>query len=115
MWYAYFEFYLLEYLGISLSLDSCAVTGCLDNLCYVSPKTGKAVCKEIGEPYRDKLFLYPKFVVDNNDSPSYREIFNVLKMTEHFLKMNFFGFHNIKMPESRANLWDLIEKEIDDN
>ena len=112
MWYAYFEFYALEYLGLGLSLDCCAVTGEVDNLYYVSPRTGKAVSKEIGEPYKDKLFKYPQFVVDKSDSPSYKEIFNVLKMTEYFLKENFFKFHNIKMPEGRHKLWNMFEDEI---
>ena len=111
VWYAYFEFYALEYLGVGLSLDCCAVTGETENLCYVSPRTGKAVSKEVGEPYRDKLFIYPQFVVDKSDSPTYKEIFNVLKMTEYFLKENFFKFHDIKMPDSRNKLWGILANE----
>jgi DNA repair protein RecO (recombination protein O) len=106
--YSYFEFYALEYLGLGLMLDCCAVTGQTDDLYYVSPKTSKAVCKEIGAPYHDKLFKYPQFVVDKSDSPSYKEIFNVLEMTSYFLKENFFKFHNIKMPESRHKIKDIL-------
>ena len=88
--YAFFEFYVLDYLGIGLSLDCCAVTGQTEELCYVSPKTGKAVCREVGAPYADRLFKYPHFVVDNKQNPSYEEILNVLKMTEFFLFVHFF-------------------------
>lgn len=109
--YAFFEFYALEYLGLGLSLDCCAVTGKTEDLAYVSPKTGKAVCQEIGAPYHNLLFAYPHFVVDKNPSPSYAEIFNVLKMTEFFLKKHFFEFHNLKMPESRLNLWRFYEED----
>lgn len=109
--YAFFEFYALEYLGLGLSLECCAVTGQTDGLAYVSPKTGKAVCKEVGAPYHDRLFSYPHFVVDKNDTPSYAEIFNVLKMTEFFLYENFFKFHNLVLPESRANLWRFFDDE----
>lgn len=105
MWYAYFEFYALEYLGLGLSLDCCAVTGQIENLAYVSPKTGKAVCQLIGKPYQDRLFAYPHFIVDKKQSPSYAEIFNVLKMTGFFLKENFFKFHNLPMPNTRETLW----------
>lgn len=113
MWYAYFEFYLLEYLGVGLNLECCAVSGRLDDLAFVSPKTGKAVCYEVGEPYKDRLFVYPKFVVDKSESPSCKEIFDVLKLTEHFLKVNFFKFHNIKMPESREKIWQFFDdKEL---
>lgn len=112
--YAFFEFLTLEYLGIGLSLDCCAVTGQTDGLVYVSPKTGKAVCREIGEPYHDRLFKYPHFVVDNNHFPTYEEIFNVLKMTEFFLYEHFFKFHNLLLPKSRANIWQLFA-DLDDN
>lgn len=102
--YAYFEFYALEYLGLGLSLDCCAVTGQTGELCYVSPKTGKAVCREVGAPYHDRLFLYPHFVVDNRYDATYAEIFNVLKMTGFFLKEHFFKFHNLPVPKGRAAL-----------
>ena len=114
MRYAFFEFYALDYLGIGLSLDCCAVTGQTEGLCYVSPKTGKAVCREIGAPYADRLFQYPHFVVDNNENPSYEEIFNVLKMTEFFLFEHFFKFHNLPWPKSRANLWQFFASVSDD-
>ena len=106
--YAFFEFYVLDYLGIGLSLDCCAVTGQTEELCYVSPKTGKAVCREVGAPYADRLFKYPHFVVDNKQNPSYEEILNVLKMTEFFLFESFFKFHNLLLPKSRANLWQFL-------
>lgn len=108
--YAFFEFHILEYLGLGLSLDSCAVTGQTSGLAYVSPKTGKAVTKEVGAPYHDLLFEYPQFVVDKNHSPSYVEIFNVLRMTEFFLKTNFFKFHNIPIPESRSYITKLFDE-----
>lgn len=108
--YAFFEFYALEYLGLGLSLDCCAVTGQTENLAYVSPRTGKAVCKTVGAPYAGRLFAFPQFVVDNNHTPSYAEIFNVLKMTEFFLKEHFFKFHNLLLPKSRATLWRFFEE-----
>ena len=114
-WYAYFEFYALEYLGLGLSLDYCAVTGSTQDLAYVSPKSGKAVCQKVGAPYHDRLFLYPHFIVDKNDTPSYEEIFSVLRMTEFFLNQNFFKFHNLELPRSRHNLEQFCEtKEVHD-
>lgn len=41
--YSYFEFYLLDFLGIGLDLSECSATGTTENLAYVSPKTGRAV------------------------------------------------------------------------
>ena len=102
--YAFFEFFLLDFLGIGLDLQKCAVTGRTDDLRYVSPKTGKAVCAEVGKQYADRLFKYPIFVRDNNQYPSEEEILELLKMTEFFLKKNFFDANGLKFPINRANL-----------
>ena len=102
--YAFFEFYLLEYLGVGLDLSECADTGVRENLAYVSPKSGKAVCAESGAPYKDRLFLYPHFIVDKNYAPSVTEVADLLKMTEFFLNKNFFQIHNLKFPSNRASL-----------
>lgn len=106
--YALFEFYLLDFLGIGLDLSCCAVTGQTENLAYVSPKSGKAVSAEAGEIYKDKLFLYPHFVMQNRNNPKPEELRNLLRMTEFFLRKNFFNSHGLKFPESRANLAEII-------
>lgn len=102
--YCYLEFYLLEYLGIGLDLTECAATGSCENLAFVSPKSGKAVCEESGRIYKDKMFAYPWFVVDKNYSPTSLEVADLLKMTEFFLHKNFFQTHNLKFPQNRASL-----------
>ena len=45
---ARFEVLLLDELGFGLDLDSCAATGRRDELVYVSPKSGLAVCRDAG-------------------------------------------------------------------
>lgn len=102
--YCYFEFYLLDNLGIGLDLSECAATGTTQNLRYVSPKSGKAVCEEAGFIYKEKLFSYPKFIVEQNYFPTQNEIIDLLKMTEFFLQKNFFQTHSLKFPPNRANL-----------
>lgn len=103
-YYSLFEFFLLDYLGIGLDLSECAVTGSKENLAYVSPKSGRAVCRESGAPYAARLYSYPHFVVDKNDFPSLSEIADLLKMTGFFLNKNFFKVHGLKFPENRASL-----------
>lgn len=102
--YAYFEFYLLEFLGISLDLSECSATGTTQNLKYVSPKTGKAVCAQAGEPYKNRLFSFPQFILEQNYAPSPEELRDLLEMTEFFLNKNFFQTHSLKFPTNRANL-----------
>ena len=102
--YAYFEFYLLEHLGIGLDLSECSATGVTENLTYVSPKSGKAVCAEAGEPYKDRLFRFPRFILEKNYAPAAAELTDLLKMTGFFLNKNFFAAHGLKFPINRANL-----------
>ena len=111
MWlknYAILEFRLLYFLGIGLDLGSCAVTGKIDDLAFVSPKSGRAVCMEAGLPYQDKLFKYPHFAVNKNIVPSTEDVFDLLKMNAFFLKKNFFDAHGLQFPSSRANLQEIL-------
>src|SRR6185295_16594336 len=57
-----FELKLLDELGFGLDLGECAATGTNDDLAYVSPKTGRAVSRASGEPYRDRLLRLPAFL-----------------------------------------------------
>ena len=102
--YSYFEFYLLDYLGVGLDLCECSATGTTENLTYVSPKTGRAVCAEAGEPYKNRLFKFPQYIVDKNYNPKLSEVAELLRMTEFFLNKNFFQTNNLKFPPNRANL-----------
>ncbi len=108
-YYSYFEFSLLDYLGIGLDLSECAVTGSHENLKYVSPKSGKAVSATAGAPYADRLFLYPSYILEKKENPKPQEIGEVLKLTEFFLNKNFFQAHGLKFPENRANLRHIMQ------
>ncbi len=55
-----FEAGLLEDLGFGLDLSRCAVTGTMDDLIWVSPRTGRAVSADAGVPYADKLLKLPR-------------------------------------------------------
>ena len=46
-----------------LDLSRCAVTGTMDDLIWVSPRTGRAVSREAGAPYADKLLRLPPFML----------------------------------------------------
>lgn len=97
--YVLFEIELLKNLGFGLDLEKCAATGSSCNLAYVSPKTGRAICAEAGEPYKDKLFKYPNFI--NNEVA---EIAEGLKLTQHFLNEHFFIPHDKTLPSARERL-----------
>lgn len=57
--YLKWEIGLLGELGYALDLSKCSGCQTNENLCYISPKTGRAVCANCGEPYKDKLYKMP--------------------------------------------------------
>lgn len=59
-----FELAVLNDLGFGLALDECAATGTREDLVYVSPKSGRAVCRQAGLPYADKMLSLPGFLGD---------------------------------------------------
>lgn len=57
--YLQWEIGLLKDLGYALDFTKCSGCQKTDNLCYLSPKTGRAVCADCGAPYADKLYKLP--------------------------------------------------------
>jgi DNA repair protein RecO (recombination protein O) len=57
-----FELAVLNDLGFGLDLAECAATGALEDLIYVSPKSGRAVSRAAGAPYADRLLTLPGFL-----------------------------------------------------
>ena len=57
-----FELLVLDELGFGLDLTRCAATGRRDELVYVSPKTGRAVSREAGAQWHDKMLALPAFL-----------------------------------------------------
>jgi DNA repair protein RecO (recombination protein O) len=57
-----FEMAMLAELGFGLDLENCAATGETTDLIYVSPKSGGAVSRSAGEPFRDRLLRLPAFL-----------------------------------------------------
>lgn len=87
--YIKWEMGLLQELGFGLDLSSCALTGALDDLTHVSPRTGRAVTREAAEPYIEKLLPVPRFLCD---SPEWEDedIAMGLDLTAHFLSRHVF-------------------------
>ena len=57
--YTNWEVKLLQDLGYALDLTSCSGCGCKNNLKFLSPKTGRAVCETCAIPYIDRLYKLP--------------------------------------------------------
>jgi DNA repair protein RecO (recombination protein O) len=101
--YVYWEIGLLRELGFGLDLSACTATGAVDNLLYVSPRSGRAVSGEAGEAYKDKLLPLPPFLRgEARFEPE--DILNGLKLTGHFLLHRVFSQANADLPEPRLRL-----------
>jgi len=99
-----FEVAVLAEFGFGLDLGSCAATGQERDLVYVSPKSGRAVSAEAGEPYRDKLLSLPAFLRRDEvlEAPSPEEIKAGFALTGHFLRLRVFEPRGLDLPEERA-------------
>lgn len=98
-----FELMLLAELGFGLDLSCCAATGRLDDLAYVSPKSGRAVSRAAGEPYRDRLLPLPDILRDGHDMPATAQaIAEGLATTGFFLDLHAYGPEGRRLPDERA-------------
>ncbi len=84
--YARWEAILLSDLGYGLDLDTCASTGQVTDLMYVSPRTGRAVSREAGKPWADRLLPLPSFLRDGDDQVPAHDVLSALKTTGHFFQ-----------------------------
>ncbi len=87
---ARFELLFLEEMGFGLDLATCAATGATTELIHVSPKSGRAVSREAGLPYADRLLALPAFLTDPGlraDAPALADAF---RLTGHFLARHVF-------------------------
>lgn len=99
-----FEAGLLQDLGFGLDLGKCAVTGVVDDLIYVSPRSGRAVSREAGEPHKDRLLPLPEFLLSSQAPLRPGDVEAGLTLTAHFLDVFVFGPLNRPLPPARLRL-----------
>jgi len=106
---ARFELSLLADLGFGLDLSECAATGVGSELVYVSPKSGRAVSRAAGQPWRDKLLPLPEFLQSAESPPvlatklAAQELANAFALTGFFLARDVFEPRGLPLPEARAH------------
>ncbi len=99
------ELELLNELGFGLDLASCAATGESGDLAYVSPRTGRAVSRAAGEPYRAKLLALPAFLArEQATGPGLPDVLSGFALTGFFFEKHVFEPRNLVMPEARGRL-----------
>jgi DNA repair protein RecO (recombination protein O) len=99
----------LDELGFGLDFSCCASTGVTEDLIYVSPKSGRAVSREAGAPYRDKLLPLPGFLTGSGETDGAATL-AALRLTGHFLKRHVFEPHNQTTPPARDRFVDRFSR-----
>jgi DNA repair protein RecO (recombination protein O) len=103
---ARFEVMILTELGFGLDFSRCGATGQTEDLVYVSPKSGRAICREAGLPWHDKLLPLPEFLRARMDLTEelaeIEEIEAGFGVSEHFLNRHVLGPRNLAPSPCRA-------------
>ena len=108
--YALWEAGFLNDLGYGLDLSQCAATGSREDLVYVSPRTGCAVSASAGEPYKDKLFPLPAFLLGRGEIANTDEILQAFRVTGHFLNVCARDVDGGGIPEARVRFLDRFSR-----
>lgn len=107
--YQKWELGLLNELGYGLDLSSCAATGQTGDLIYISPKTGRAVSRNAGEPFKNKLFPLPYHLLVDEVKPTKRDLLCVFEITEHFINRHVLAPAGKKIPMARKRFIDRLK------
>jgi len=108
---ARFELNFLAELGFGLDLAACAATGAKDDLIFVSPRSGRAVSRAAGEPYRDKLMRLPVFLRQEGSPPSPGDLVDAFVLTGFFLDRHAFAPRGLPLPEARAHFVTALTRD----
>ena len=104
-----FEAGLLEALGFGMDLSRCGATGVTDDLIYVSPRTGRAVSRGAGEPYKDRLLRLPPFLLGAQAGLQAGDIGDGFALTGAFFQRHVFDPLNRPLPPARVWLLDKLQ------
>ncbi|MEE3069577.1 MAG: DNA repair protein RecO [Pseudomonadota bacterium] len=106
------ELTLLEDLGFGLDLTRCAVTGDMDDLAYVSPRTGRAVSAEGAGEWAPKLLPLPQCLLGQGPTTD-SEILTGLALPGYFLEKHpAHALGDRPLPEARARFLDLLQRQM---
>jgi DNA repair protein RecO (recombination protein O) len=108
-----FELELLQDLGIGLDLNSCAATGLQDDLTYVSPRSARAVSREAGLPYHDKLLPLPSFLLEGQRQAgselTWTDVTQGFELTSFFISRHL-QEHGKQESDTRGHLLSALER-----
>jgi len=107
-----FELQLLAELGFGLDLAQCAATGSSGDLIYVSPKSGRAVSREAGEPWADRMLRLPAFLREEDASAASRDLADGFALTGFFLSRYVLEPRGLALADERAHFIAALERAL---
>ena len=82
------------------------------DLVYVSPKSARAVSRQAGEPWKDKLLVLPAFLRESyGDDPSPQDIADGFELTGFFLARHVLEPRGVSLANARANFIAALRRE----
>jgi DNA repair protein RecO (recombination protein O) len=101
-----FELLILSELGFGLDLSCCAATGSSADLVYVSPKSGRAVCRVAGAPYAPRMLALPQFLILDGPIAALEpaELAAGFALSGYFLERHLFGPRSLNHQGARADM-----------
>ena len=110
-----FELLVLDELGFGLDLSQCAATGLRDDLAFVSPKSGRAVCREAGLPWADRMLPLPGFLRRGAGiRPDLGAMEDAFRLTAFFFGRHVYEPRGLEAPEARAGLIAALRRQLSD-
>jgi DNA repair protein RecO (recombination protein O) len=91
---------MLAELGFGLDLTACAVTGSIDDLGYISPRSGRAVSRSAAAPWLDRLLRLPAFLSQSR-MPTRDDLADGFVLTGFFLDRHVLEPRGLKFAEAR--------------
>ncbi len=85
-------------------------TGVEANLSFVSPRSGRAVSRDAGQPYCNRLLKLPRFLLEEEASPPPQDVAAGFALTGHFLERDVLGPQGLAMPQPRDRLIELLAR-----
>jgi DNA repair protein RecO (recombination protein O) len=104
------ELLLLQDLGFGLDLSECAATGSEADLAFVSPRSARAVSRDAGQPYCDRLLKLPRFLLDADAAAPPEDVAAGFALTGHFLERHVLVPQGLALPRSRERMIDLLAR-----
>jgi DNA repair protein RecO (recombination protein O) len=98
-----FELAMLGELGFGLDLENCAATGETTDLIYVSPKSGGAVSRSAGEPWRDRLLRLPAFLRPREDADKDATVWSDQDLQDGFQLTGMFLLRHVLEPRGQGH------------